>query len=372
MRKTKLYLTKTSIGGKPFYLVAFPSADGKRYRRHFKSRAEAKAFHDQKQVELVNFGTAAAALNERDRAEYLECKELLSPYGLSLRDAISKILPQLKAENATCLVPAAVDQVLAVKEQDGMRKRYIKDLRCRLSRFSKDFADRSMASLTTAEIDDWLRSLGSKAVTRNNYRRILSVLFGYAVKRGYVLKNPVLDASKAKEVVKKVGILTPSQAATLLEKAPKEIVPAIAIGLFAGLRPESEIWRLPWENIDLEAGLIQVDADKTKGASNRFVQISDNLIEWLQPVVKKQGPVSPKGDKYYMLLEKARSAAKISKWPPDALRHSFASYLYAQFKDLPRAMAEMGHTNPRTFLNHYRERVKPSEAEKYWQIKPNP
>ena len=370
MRKTKLHLSKSIIGGKVFHVVVFPGAGGKRERKHFKNRASAKAFHDQKQVELANFGTAAAVLNEHDRAEYIECKELLKPYGLSLRDAIKKILPQLKAENATCLVSVAVKEVLAVKKQDGMRKRYIKDLQSRLSRFSKDFAERSMASLTTAEIDDWLRSLDSKAVTRNNYRRILSVLFGYATKRGYVLKNPVLDASKAKEVPKKVGILTPAQATTLLEKATEEIVPAIAIGLFAGLRPESEVWRLNWQNIDLEARLIQVDADKTKGAANRFVHISDNLIEWLNPVVKKQGPVSPKGDKYYTLLEKARSAAKISKWPPDALRHSFASYHYAQFKDLPKAMAEMGHTNSRTFLNHYRERVKPAEAEKYWQIKP--
>jgi hypothetical protein len=33
-------------------------------------------------------------------------------------------------------------------------------------------------------------------------------------------------------------------------------------------------------------------------------------------------------------------------------------------------MAEMGHSNQRTFLQHYRERVDPDDAEVYWKIRP--
>jgi integrase len=370
VRKTKLRLSQTKIKGQIFHVVFYPGMDGKRKKRHFKARSDAREFHDQKRVELANFGTAAAAMDERDRAEYLECRDILEPYGISLREAVKKVLPQLKAENSTTLVSTAKDDFLAAKKMDGMSPRYLKDLKSRLELFSKNYADHNLAEITTAEIDDWLRRLPGKAVTRNNFRRILGVFFSYAEKRELILKNPVINASKAKEIPGKVGVLTPDQASKLLKKATKEILPAIAIGLFAGLRPESEIWRLDWQHIDFEQGLIRVDAENSKIAANRFVAIPDILRKWLLPHKKENGPVSPKGDKYYSLLEKARKEANITKWPQDALRHSYGSYHYAKFQDIAKVMAEMGHSNPRTFLKHYRERVKPADADAYWQISP--
>jgi integrase len=263
-----------------------------------------------------------------------------------------------------------MEKFLQAKESDGLSSRYLKDLKNRLKQFSKNFGARNMASITTAEIDDWLRSVPGGPVNRNNYKRNIGVFFSYAEKRGLILKNPFINASKAKEVPGKVGILSPEKATSLLQKAPKEIQAAIAIGLFAGLRPESEVMRLDWENIDLERMLIRVDAINSKVAANRFVTITDNLKAWLLPNKKKAGPVSPTGDKYYSLLEKARRAGKITEWPSDVLRHSYGSYHYAKFQDIGKAMAEMGHTNSRTFLQHYRERVDPRDADSYWQILP--
>jgi integrase len=370
MRKTQLRLRETKINGERYYLVIYPGLDGKRKREHFKKRAQAKLFHDKKRVELANFGTAAAALDERDRAEYLECRDILKTYGLSLRQAVDKLLPQLKAEKTTTLVSKARDAFLKAKKSDGMSSRYLKDLTSRLKRFSKKFGSRNMASITTAEIDDWLRGLPGGPVNRNNYKRNIGVFFSYAEKRGLVLKNPFINASKAKEVPGKVGVLSPAEASRLLENSPKEMLPALALGLFAGLRPESEVMRLDWENIDLDRGLIRVDAKNSKRAANRFVQIPVNLKAWLLPHKKLSGAVSPKGDKYYSLLEKARDSAKITDWPADVLRHSYGSYHYAEFEDIGRAMSQMGHTNSRTFLQHYRERVDPEDAKCYWLISP--
>jgi integrase len=57
----------------------------------------------------------------------------------------------------------------------------------------------------------------------------------------------------------------------------KNVVVAGALGLFAGLRPESEIWRLAWSNFDFEDR--EIDVQKSKNvASHRFARIPDDLL----------------------------------------------------------------------------------------------
>lgn len=69
-------------------------------------------------------------------------------------------------------------------------------------------------------------------------------------------------------------------------------------------------------------------------------------------------------------FEQAREAAGISEWPENALRHSFASYHLAHFKNAAALALEMGHTNSGMIFNHYRELVKPAAAKAYWNIRP--
>ena len=115
---------------------------------------------------------------------------------------------------------------------------------------------------------------------------------------------------RAKDVRGRPGILSAQQVKGLLAAAEDELRPAIAIGLFAGLRPESEIWRLDWSEMDFAAKHIDVSADasknrgdETEGAAHRFVTMQPNLIAWLKPLARKQGPVSRTGDKYFTLVD---------------------------------------------------------------------
>jgi integrase len=63
-------------------------------------------------------------------------------------------------------------------------------------------------------------------------------------------------------------------------------------------------------------------------------------------------------------------AAGIMEWPDNALRHSFASYHLAHFKNAAATALELGHHDSRITFAHYRELVKPKEAERYWNIRP--
>jgi len=95
-----------------------------------------------------------------------------------------------------------------------------------------------------------------------------------------------------------------------------------------------------------------------------------NLRKWLLPVRKHQGNVTP-SNCFRELFEQARAAARIAEWPDNALRHSFASYHLAHFKNAASTALELGHHDSRITFAHYRELVKPKDAEKYWDLSPS-
>ena len=152
--------------------------------------------------------------------------------------------------------------------------------------------------------------------------------------------------------------------------ASPEILPYIAIGLFAGLR-RAEIERLDWSEIDFDSGHIEVTAEKSKSKiANRFVTMQPNLREWLMPLRKLKGSVTPQETFVFRrLFDQAREAAGFDEWPENALRHSFASYHVAHFKDAKALALEMGHIDSGMLFNHYRALVKPKDAERYWRIR---
>jgi integrase len=374
MRKTATKMSKVKVNGRPFFCVVWPKIGNGRNRRFFKDRHEAETFLRTKRIEQENYGTAGMSFTERQRAEYLECAELLKPFNATIRDAVNFYVPHLHATKRTCSAAELVDELLKIKEADGASERYLSDLRSRLTQFSDSFDGKPVAEITSPQIDEWLRTLSDKEtgkrlspVTRNNFRRVLIVAFNFAKERGYCIGNPAEKTARAKVIESAIGILGVDQTARLLESASAELVPYIAIGAFAGLR-RAELERLDWQEVDLQSNLIEVTATKAKSARRRFVRIRPNLAKWLQPYVQLSGDVTPPN--YRELLDSARDAAGIHEWPQNALRHGFASYHLAQFNDAAALALELGHTNSNLVFQHYRQLVKPKQAERYWKIAP--
>lgn len=375
MRKTATKIGKVRVNGRRLYCVTWPKIGSGRNRRHFKDKAEAETFLEAKRIEQRNYGTAGMAFTETQRGEYLECAEKLKPFGKTLRDAVEFYLPHLKATQRSCTAAKLVDELLAAKTADGASQRYLSDLRSRLRQFAASFNGKLVAEVTSTDVDQWLRSLGDKTgkrhapTTRNNFRRVLIVAFNFAREGGYCLGNPAEKSAKAKTIETAVGILTVEETSALLENSSDKLLPYISIGAFAGLR-RAELERLDWSEIDLESGLIEVTATKAKSARRRFVKIRPNLAEWLAPIAQLRGNVTPPD--YRELLDDARTAAKLANWPHNALRHSFASYHLARFNDSAALALELGHTNSDLIFQHYRQLVRPKQAERYWKLSPAP
>jgi integrase len=341
--------------------------DGKRKRAYFETKESARAFADQRNIDLINQGRAHAEFPVALRVMAQECSDLLHAHGKTIKDATDFLIAHLEASAKSCTAAELVRELVAAKERDGASARYVSDLRSRLNIFAEKFDGQAVETITSAEIDDYLRSLVLSPVTRNHYRRLIVVAFNFAMQRGYATGNPAAKTARAKEYGGEIGVLTVAQAARLLESAGPEVLPYIAIGLFAGLR-RAEVQRLDWSEIDFDSGLIEVKADKSKTAQRRLVTIQPNLREWLLPVHKHRGSIM--SDEFRRHFNHVRAAAGITEWPDNALRHSFASYHMAHFKNAASTALELGHVNAAITFRHYRELVKPKDAERYWNIRP--
>jgi integrase len=369
MRQHKIKVRKYSDRNRPHikFVVNYREA-GKRKRKFFETEAAAKSEAAFRNAEIAKNGTEHAEFPTSLRVMAQNAVEQLKPFGKTITDAVDQYIAHLKASEKSCSAEQLVNELVATKEKDGASVRHISDLRSRLKIFAKKFDGQMVATITTKQIDDWLRSLPVSPVTRNHYRRLIVLAFNFAVDSGYATSNPAEKTAKAKEGGGEIGILTITQAARLLESASKDVLPYVAIGLFAGLR-RAEIERLDWSEIDFDSGLIEVTAKNAKTARRRHVTMQPALREWLLPLRKHKGNVTP-GETFRQLFDQARVAAGIAEWPDNALRHSFASYHLAHFKDAKALALEMGHTNENMIFTNYRQLVKPKEAERYWNIVP--
>jgi integrase len=349
------------------YVVEGLRVDGKRVRKFFAKRRTADAWLRKTLARISKEGEVAIHMPERLRVDALACAAKLKPYGKTLADATDHYLAHLAMVSRSCTVQALIVGFMAAKTQDGASERYLKDLRNRLGIFQQDFGAANVGEILPNQIDDWLRSLKGAAQTRNNYRTILRTLFEYAVSRGYVKENAVAKLAKAKVVRGAPEIFTPAQMQTVLEKAPRDFIPYLAIGAFAGLR-SAEIERLDWSEINLTEKFIDIKAEKSKSAQRRLVVISKNLLAWLAPYSRKEGPVADP-ERVRVARDKTCEAAKIV-WPANVLRHSFASYHLAYHRNAAATAAELGHTSPAMLYKHYRELVKPDAAAQWWNVLP--
>jgi integrase len=360
----------------------FLAGTWERHRRFFQSVEDAQTFADAQRVKLVNEGQRGLALDDGLRIMAARCAKRLEPYGFTLDQAVEHFIEHIKATRRSIAVAALVDEYKAAKRRGGKSARYLKDLDFRLAGFERFFGaqrdsegvatdqGRIVETLRVAEIDDWLTALGLSPQSVNNYRAVAHALFEYAVKRDYAKSNPVSKVEKVKLVDKPAAIFRPEELARLLDHATDEVLPVLAIGAFAGLRM-AEIFRLDWAEVDQTRGFIEVTAEKSKTSRRRLVKLTDNLKAWLRPFAAKKGPVWPLGETMWRVkLEPVRKAAQLAVWPENGLRHSFGSYHLAKWNDAAALALQMGHTTTKEIFAHYRELVRPDEAERYWSICP--
>lgn len=360
-------------GGTQSFCVDSGIVAGKRHRKFFRNARDAREYSRKMQVARKHRGAIAFSLSNKQQIDASDAYELLQPYsGTTLLDAVRYYLKHAQPSGGKKLVSDAVSEFLEMKRRAGKKPRYTKELTCKFDNFKKTFGNRYLNEITRSELEEWLRSKNFAPVTQVNYLRDLGILFQWAMEsRCYCAENIVKKIEKPQAPATETEIFTTHQALTVLFAAhirPElELVPYIAIGLFAGLRA-SELQKLDWSHIDLRQKRLEVKAASAKTSQHRLVEIPDNLAAWLQSWQKLEGPITPKD--LYRRIEKLLPLAEMQEWPQNGLRHSFGSYHFARYQDANRTASQLGHETTKMLFKHYRKLISPDDAEEYWNIYP--
>lgn len=376
----------------PGWTVSWVSVDG-RQRKYVPSENKARELAADMAKQLSEGITKVISTEEI--ATLQRARELLRPFGVSIELAVAEWVDAKKrigllslgevvnfwaSRRAVVCVPVmdAVEEFLAEKEKDKkfdqIGDRHHNDLKARLGHFSKAFGGTRMDSLTPAAVEEWLaglKKLDKKPVSpqsRNNFRAaVINFLHFAGGSQRRWLGVPMEDFEEQVRVMEvrngRVEIYTPEEAVALFRGCPQELIGALVLGGWSGLR-SSEIERVLWRGVDLDSKAVYDFAGKVRTAGDRVAHLPDCAIEWLRPLKEAAGPVCP-----FTNLGNHWDRIKGVRWIQNGLRHSYVSYRLAITGDLAKVSEETG-TDVKTLRRKYRRPVLRQAAEKWFAMTP--
>lgn len=347
-----------------YHLVDF-MRDGKRVRKGYEELKDAKAFCQGRALEIRTHGTRTLALPQSVREDAVKAMKLLEGSGITILAAVEDYLRRHPLTIGQT-VAETCELYLAAMRAEGRRALSVYEKELKFKALKNALGGTSMGALDDADIEAWAQAREVGKLTTDAYigaGRDLVLFY----RRGNRLKARRHDSEKPPVTwdVKTVKGLMENA-----EKVAPQVAPALAVLFFAGLRPH-EMLRLRWEQVDLETGVIRLTGEETKTRTMRNVEIPGNLSAWLKRYAGI-GRVAPDANGYRSSRQKVMEAAKLTEWPVDVARHTFATMHYNAHQNAAATMAQLGHFgNPQMFLKHYKGvPVTAAEAKAFWEIMP--
>lgn len=259
----------------------------------------------------------------------------------------------------------AIQQVIAAKQNAGLRPGSIKVLKCILNQFAKGREAMPLAAVGVRDIESWLAQRTEKPMTRQSNIGRLSALFSYHVRRDNIALNPCRKLERTRIDHTAPVILTPAQAETLLQFTPPRFRAYVVLGMFAGIRPE-ELLKLTWDAVCLDTKTVTVSLAKTR--RRRIVPLEPCAVALLAKLKPRlASDISPPASSVRYFKRLAARHLGFTHWPHDLLRHTAASYLLALHGDAGKVSARLGNSSA-ILLTHYHTPVKKSDCERFWSL----
>lgn len=252
----------------------------------------------------------------------------------------------------------AVEALL--ESRKDMRERTKVEIRQVCARFIQSFdgfENESVRNIDTAKCREALEKSFCTLSAQKKAKRIIYTLFTHSIINGWCASNPMAGVVLPRHKEKPIHSLMIEEVLALLKTAemPEHVLcaPAVGIMLWAGIRPH-EVEQLKVSNIHYEDRVITVPAKHAKTGGARQVTLQPVLIHWLRKTLAYAHPeamiVPGSWSRRWSML---RKDAGFKAWPPDVLRHTFASYHLKYFKDMQALQLEMGHASPALLRTRY-------------------
>jgi integrase len=378
----KPYKSKTSPN-RPWCVDVPPqlSDTGKRKRLFFATEKEGKGECEKLKARKDNFGISLTAMSPARITEAAEAYKLLDPHQIGLLDAIRSFLDTHRQRTASIPFSQLFD--LFVEAKARRSQRYRDQLRWAKDRF-EPLHDRIASDITVRDLDALLE--GEKATVKNAFMRYLRAVFNWGLKRDYLSSNPIAKMDFEEVVKGDTEIFEPKLVRALLDDCRKNdlaFLPFRVVGFFCGVRPDGELPRLDWSDLDWSDKILKLRAEITKKKRLRFVDVSDNALKWLEEYRqrggKTEGLIVPftadelrdhHRENWARVVGVTKDGKPKRRWIQQGMRHSFCSYWLALHGDIDRLVIQSGHESKEVmWRNYYRATIK-AKAEKFWALVP--
>jgi len=374
----KITIKRTKVNGSKYnrglrWVVYYPKPESKKKgEKYFDTKTSAEQWKKEQEEETRQFGQTQAPLTTEERFAVTRWREEQKKLRkkIPLIDVVNFYIQKKALSEKSLSCQVVLDEMLKRLKTEGNSNSWISTLGGRLKKWIGLYGDWLICDISQDLIDEYLIDELEEysPQTVKHKRQAINQLCNYGITLQALDDNPCEKAFKPPKVKFEPEILTTSETLALLESCSTRILPAIAIALFAGLR-RSEISYLDWEDIDFDDREIKVSANISKTDIKRYVEISENLMLWLQPYEDKQGSVVKSEAIFRKDFENAIKKSGI-EYPHNALRHSFASYHLAMYKNENLTASMTGHSNSHTLRKHYLKMTKKKNAEDYWKTTP--
>ena len=339
---------------------------------HFFSRAEAEAAAADKGVDASlpdDFRVSGA-----ERAFVAALRRLCEKKGFTLARAEEIALKAISAQlsGASVAWDDAVADFAEYCRARGLRDASVKGYLGHLRRANARARWKTVYEMTRQSVE----SVYLYARSPKHVKVALSAFCSWARNVARIIEEDPskIPLRRLRDKETTVSVLTPKQARLTMERAPAELVPALALMAFAGVRPEELATDkkkdvLAWRDVDFAARKITIRGAVAKSRTVRVLNgLPANVWAWLEqtPQVERKGKVFPRSYSYFRKLKKKHALAL----PRDVLRHSFASYAYHAL-GAERAVEILGHVGGfGVFARHYKGVATPQDARAYFAILP--
>lgn len=346
--------------------------DGKRKTKTFDTKEKRLAFAQELAGAGKDHGLAAYRLNEGEAREWRAFRAMIGT-DADLSAVADCWLKHKEAISRPALTLAeAVKAYTAAKEAEGVSAAAVSHYGPIFDRLTETLGQHDVAAITATEISEWMTEQDGSHHTRKTRFARVRALFNWLVETDRIGASPFRGMKPPRVPHKEVVILTVKQTADLFAVNAKTDTPErretlgrLALEAFAGLRNDTAAQIVAAE---IEANGLRIPAAKIKTAQPQFLDgLPANLHAWLKWSQPDKWSMTKR--QYAKAKEDAFTRAEVPH-PHNCLRHGFASYHVAAFKDPSKTSVIMCHTTAKLLWNVYRGIATEPDGKAYFEILP--